>query len=291
VFKLLSKISKLKQVVIIIVFILVLAIVFETLQQLYYVKRYNIGNGIGFFDLLKGQTISWVVWIAFSVVLIWYINKTSFKNKITSSDFLKGTAVILGLVLLNIIFISCIQIIISQGSFKVNNLVNEYIPFYAFQKAPVYTLGYIAIAFIMHLYFNNEQLQIEVQELIDLKKNNTHLYNKLKQNNDDKTPILNIKIGNKRKIIPIENILWIEADDYCVKVHTINNTNYTMRSTLKALENKLNTSFLRVHRKAIVNMQMIKEVNLSNSPKLMLNNNVEVPISKSNIKRVKDFLI
>ena len=289
-FKLLSKISKPKQVIFIIILVLVLAIIFETFQQLYYVRRYNINNDIGFFDLAKSQTISWIVWVFTSSLLIGYMNLYSFKKKTSPTDFLKHTAVILGLVLLNITIISFIQITTSQEGFSFNVFFNEYVPFYTFQKAPIYTLGYIAIAIILHLYLSNEQLQLEVQELIDLKKNNEHLYNELKQNNDDKTPILNIKIGNKRKIIPIKNILWIEADDYCVKVHTTNNSNYTMRSTLKALDDTLKGNFLRVHRKAIVNMNMAKEVNLSNSPRLILKNDVEIPISKSNIKLVKDFL-
>ena len=289
-FKFISKISKPKQVVFIITLVLVLAIVFETFQQLYYVRRYNLSNDIDFFDLAKRQTISWIVWILSSIILIWYMNLYSFKKKSSPTDFFKHTLVILGLVLLDIVIISFIQILLSQNEFEFNNFITEYIPFYTFQKAPIYTLGYIAIAIILHLYFSNQQLQINVQELIDLKKNNEHLYNELKQNNDDKAPILNIKIGNKRKIIPIETILWIEADDYCVKVHTTNNTNYTMRSTLKALEDTLKGNFLRVHRKAIVNMNMTKEINLSNSPRLVLKNDAEIPISKSNIKLVKDFL-
>jgi len=84
----------------------------------------------------------------------------------------------------------------------------------------MYTLGYIAITIILHFYFVNEQLQIEIQTVADLKQENKGLYQQLSTKIDDKASILNIKIGNKRKIIPVRNINWIEADDYCVKVHT-----------------------------------------------------------------------
>ena len=133
-------------------------------------------------------------------------------------------------------------------------------------------------------------MQIEVEQLSELKKTNTELYKKLSKHIDDKSTVLNIKIGNNRKIIYVKDICWIEADDYCVIVHTNNDAAYTMRSTLKALENKLSNNFLRVHRKAIANMDMAKELNLSQSPKLILQNNIEIPVSKSNLKMVKDFI-
>jgi heme/copper-type cytochrome/quinol oxidase subunit 3 len=286
----LSKISKLKRSIVIIILVLILAITFETFQQLYYIKRYQIADNISFFHLLKDQAISWLVWIIVSGILVWYTKQISYKKKLSSIDISKHITFIFGLVFLNIIIISFIRIFRSPQGFDIDLFLNEFIPFFAFQKAPIYTLGYIAIAIILYLHFINEKLLIEVQQLIDIKKVNANLYNQLKQGIDDKTPILNIKIGNNRKIIPIEHIQWIEADDYCVKVHTINNTNYTMRSTLKALNNKLSNNFLRVHRKAIVNMDMAKELNLSNLPKLILNNNTEIPVSKSNLKKVKNFL-
>ena len=105
-----------------------------------------------------------------------------------------------------------------------------------------------------------------------------------------KTKILNIKIGNKRKIISVNEIMWLEADDYCVLVHTINDPSYTMRISLKALQEKLSNNFLRVHRKGIVNMDMVKELNLNSNPRLVLKNDQEVIVSKSNLKFVKDFL-
>ncbi len=63
-----------------------------------------------------------------------------------------------------------------------------------------------------------------------------------------------------------------------------------MRSSLKALEEKLNTNFMRVHRKAIVNMTMAKELNLSQTPNLTLNNDEQVIVSKRNLKSVKKYL-
>jgi len=151
-------------------------------------------------------------------------------------------------------------------------------------------LGYIAITIILFLNYSKGLLQIEVQELIDIKKDNDNLYKKLRASNSDKTKVLNIKVGNKRKIIPVDNITWAEADDYCVNVHTVDFPSYTMRISLKALQEKLSDNFLRVHRKSIVNMNMVKEFNSTSNPRLILKNNQEVLISKRNLKVVKSFL-
>lgn len=284
-----TKISHTKRIIMMIITILIMAITFETLQQLFYIKRFNLAQDVSFFSVLKTQSYRWLIWLLLSTFLVWFSKKNA-SHKQKSSLVLKNAVLIFSLVFTNILIISISQIWLTNDSFSFSNLVGEYMTFFAFQKAPVYTLGYIAITIILQLYFANEKLQIQVQKLSEIKKTDSHTYNDLVKDIDEKATILNIKIGNKRKIIPVETISWIEADDYCVKVHTINNDSYTMRSSLKALEEKLSTNFLRVHRKAIVNMTMAKELNLSNSPNLILNNNIEISVSKSNLKTVKDFL-
>ena len=288
-FQLLKNISNTKRSVLIIALIVVLAITFETFQQLYYIKRFQIADNVTFFELLKTQSYRWLIWLLLSLILIWYSKSQTSKNKTTLS-IVKLAGLIIGLVIINILIISLSQLYVTGDTFSFSRLFSEYLPFFMYQKAPIYTLGYIAISMILYLYFKNEKLQIEVQELSNLKLTNARLFKKLSSKIDEKTTVLNIKIGNKRKIIPVEDISWIEADDYCVKVHTTNNGSYTMRSSLKALEDKLSTNFLRVHRKAIVNMSFAKELHMSGSPNLILENDLQIPVSKSNLKTVKDFL-
>jgi len=280
----------LKRTLLIIFIINCLAIAFESFQQLYYINRYQLFDDVSFFGLVKYQAFRWLVWLLLSAVIYKYAEKNASIIKLTTIDIIKYALLIFGLVFIGIVIISLCQFILSNTPFSFNVLVNDSIPFYTFQKAPIYTLGYIAIAIILNLYFANLKLQIDVLQLAELKKTNQNLYNKLRNTNDDKTSILNIKIGNNHKIILVNDIHWIEADDYCVKVHTSNSKTYTMRSSLKALDEKLNGNFLRVHRKAIVNMSFAKELKLSQSPYLLLQNNEEIQISKSNLKAVKDFI-
>lgn len=284
-----KKISNLKLSILVIALVFILAVSFETFQQVYYVKRYNISSNVSFIGVLKSQLNSWIVWVSLLGVLFLYFKSQSNK-KIDFISIFKYALVIFILVTLCIFIISVSRLLFSNDDFSFSLLIQEYFTFFMFQKAPIYTLGYIAISLIFYLYFENEKLQIEVQELSELKLTNAKLFKKINATIDEKTTVLNIKIGNKRKIIPIENISWIEADDYCVKVHTTNNGSYTMRSSLKALEEKLSANFLRVHRKAIVNMSLAQELHISGSPNLILKNNLQIPVSKSNLKTVKDFL-
>lgn len=273
----------------IIIIVLVLAIFFETFQQLFYIKRFNLYEDVLFFDLFKNHFYRWIIWFIIGLSLPIFI-KNDVHKEVTFSFFFKYSTIILGLVIFNVLLISIIEISINKVEFSISTLFFEYFSFFIFQKAPIYTLGYIAITIILFLNYSKNLLQVEVQELIDIKKENDSLYKKFRTSNSDKTKVLNIKVGNKRKIIPVYNITWIEADDYCVIVHTIDLPSYTMRSSLKALQEKLSDNFLRVHRKGIVNMNMVKEFNSTSNPTLILNNNQEVSISKSNLKTVKSFL-
>lgn len=285
-----KSIFDLKRTLLIIFIIICIAILFESFQQLYYINRYQLAADVTFIGIAKYQALRWLVWLILSFVIYRFAKSTASKGKLSTLDIFKYILLITGLVFTGIIIISILQFLVSGTPFNLDLFLGEFIPFFTFQKAPIYTLGYIAVAIILNLYFANLKLQIDVLELVELKKTNQNLYNKLSATNDDKTNILNIKIGNNHKIILVNDISWIEADDYCVKVHTSNQKTYTMRSSLKALEEKLNGNFLRVHRKAIVNMNIAKELKLSQSPCLVLQNNEEIPVSKSNLKGVKDFI-
>lgn len=278
-----------KKNIILITVVLVIAISFETFQQLFYIKRFNLNSEVTFLELFKNQFLRWVIWLVTGIPLLFFIKKDAQKET-NLSLIIKYAVIVFTIVLFNVLVISSISFINSLETFSFLTFYSEFFLFFVFQKAPIYTLGYIAITIILFLNFAKELLQIEVQSLEELKKVNEATYQKLKKLSSDSSKILNIKIGNKRKIIPVETILFLEADDYCVNVHTTNNPTYSMRISLKSLEEKLESNFLRVHRKSIVNMKKVKELNLKVNPVLILENDKKVAVSKSNLKKVKDFI-
>ena len=66
-----------------------------------------------------------------------------------------------------------------------------------------------------------------------------------------------LKVGNKLKVFNVRQITWIEADDYCVKLH-VGSRSYTIRETLISLEKQLpSEQFARIHRSTVVNVEQI----------------------------------
>lgn len=69
-----------------------------------------------------------------------------------------------------------------------------------------------------------------------------------------------VKVGTRSVLVPVAEIEWIEADDYCVTLHAGGNA-HVLRESLAALEATLDPErFVRIHRSAIVNVDFIREV-------------------------------
>jgi two-component system LytT family response regulator len=69
-----------------------------------------------------------------------------------------------------------------------------------------------------------------------------------------------VRDGDKEILVAVSDIDWIEADAYYSRLH-VNGKHYLLRETIAALCDKLDpTSFVRVHRSSIVNIERIREV-------------------------------
>jgi two-component system LytT family response regulator len=69
-----------------------------------------------------------------------------------------------------------------------------------------------------------------------------------------------VKKSGTRLLVGVEEIDWIEAADYCVKIHTPGRT-HVIRESLNHLEQRLDPSrFFRAHRSAIVNLDRVQEI-------------------------------
>lgn len=105
----------------------------------------------------------------------------------------------------------------------------------------------------------------------------------------EKDPQINIKIGNRVKIIPLTEVTWVEADDYCVKIHT-QQKSYSLRQSLKSMEEQLSPyQFLRVHRGALLNLGYLDQVDYEQSV-IKLQDASELPLSKAGAKVLRKVL-
>jgi two-component system LytT family response regulator len=74
---------------------------------------------------------------------------------------------------------------------------------------------------------------------------------------------LTVKIGDKILLIKLDSIIFIEAQEKYVFLHTADGKKHLTDFTISSLEEKLPDAFVRVHRSAIVNSDHIKEIRKS----------------------------
>jgi two-component system LytT family response regulator len=67
-----------------------------------------------------------------------------------------------------------------------------------------------------------------------------------------------VRVGGKVTLLRVEDVDWIEADDYCAKLHAAGRS-HVIRETMQRLEAKLDpTRFVRVHRSSIVHIDRLR---------------------------------
>jgi LytTr DNA-binding domain len=269
-------------------------IVFEAYQQLFYAQNFSTASpsDITIFDILNANIYRWLIFFVFGILLLFYTKNNLLKKEdLNGASLMKYLGVILAILFLNLTSFSVLSAIGSdQGliwaSFEDNMI------FYFFHKTPLYFIMFLGIVMLVHFFHNRSILELAILELGQLKFSNEKLYNELKRNLvKDESFVLQVKTAGRTKLVPVEQILWIEADDYCVRIHDKNKESHTLRSSMKALSQKLAPyGFLRVHRKAIVNLECVTEYVQNGQTELVLNNGAQVPVAQSRLSALKGAL-
>jgi len=69
-----------------------------------------------------------------------------------------------------------------------------------------------------------------------------------------------VKETGRAIFLSVDELDWIEAADYCVKLHARGHT-HLVRQSMQSLESRLDPQrFFRVHRSALVNLDRVKEI-------------------------------
>lgn len=94
---------------------------------------------------------------------------------------------------------------------------------------------------------------------------------------------LTVKLGDKILLIKLTDIVYVQAEDKYVFLHTADGKKHLTDFTLSALEEKLPEEFLRVHRSEIINTEYIKEIRKGFNGALVfvLNNTAETRVTSS----------
>ena len=98
-----------------------------------------------------------------------------------------------------------------------------------------------------------------------------------------------VRSEGRVKVIDLADVDWLSAADNYVTLH-VGRHEYLVRDTLSALEPRLTTEFVRVHRSAIVRFDRIAELvpDLHGDYRIRLKNGAEVALSRTYRARVEE---
>jgi two-component system, LytTR family, response regulator len=101
-----------------------------------------------------------------------------------------------------------------------------------------------------------------------------------------------VKTGSNIRIIPVQEILYLQADDDYVKIHTKDGS-YLKKKTISYYEEVMDTSqFVRVHRSYIIQVQQVTRIEPyeKDGHIAILKSGEKIPISKTGYPKLKAIL-
>jgi two-component system, LytTR family, response regulator len=101
---------------------------------------------------------------------------------------------------------------------------------------------------------------------------------------------LAFKDADRSVIVKAADVIWIEAEDYYVLVHS-RQGRHLVRASLASLEQRLDPQrFRRVHRTAIVNLNEVRAMQERGGLHLTLSDGSDVPVSRSRRAQIEQLL-
>jgi two-component system LytT family response regulator len=101
-----------------------------------------------------------------------------------------------------------------------------------------------------------------------------------------------IKSSGRVSFLKTDDVDWIGAEDYYVKLH-VGRKNHLLRETMNDMEAKLDPlKFVRVHRSSIVNVDRIRELqqNVNGEYLVVLQDGTELKLSRSRREQLQNML-
>jgi two-component system LytT family response regulator len=133
-----------------------------------------------------------------------------------------------------------------------------------------------------------ERLQLTLERLKKLRMENKsidynqQLFHAIEQLKPKKELIsIPVKMGERILLIRLEEIIYFEAEDKYVYLHTHEDKKYLIDYSLTTLEEKLPAFFIRASRSVIINQRFIKEIQkyFSGRYVLLMNNKTQTKIT------------
>lgn len=260
---------------------------FEAAQQHFYITSFELAgkDEVTILGLMSRHSIRWAIWVILALPFARFVFLHPARQ--LNSRLLVGYGVGMILTLLaTILVISGVEVWSSELS---RDYFVELVAYFTYQKAALFVNAYLGLIILISLHQHTKLLDSKMVELSDLKIEFKSRYDELSnQIKDDHAPLIQIKVGNKVKNIMLDDIIWVQADDYCVKVHT-NGGSYNLRKSMKLMEQELEPwGFIRLHRNTLVNKDEVDTLIYAPEPGVTLKNGQNLPIALGRVSKVKE---
>jgi len=132
---------------------------------------------------------------------------------------------------------------------------------------------------IQHQYVHEQQQKIE-KLLDDQKQEVIRSAGPSVISSKEQTNRLAIKSDGKVYLLPYNDIVWVEAFDYYVKIH-VKGRFFLVRETMKNMEKNLSPGlFARIHKSSIINLDAIQELDKNVPGEVILKNGEILKVSR-----------
>lgn len=260
---------------------------FEAAQQYFYITSFELSgmNEVTILGLMSNHSIRWIIWLILALPLARFVFKHPARQLNSGLMIRYGIGMVLTLIS-TLIAISGVELLSNALSI---DYFGELLAYFIYQKAALFVNAYLGLIILLNLHQSTQLLDSKMIELSDLKVEFKSRYDELSnQIKDDHAPLIQIKVGNKIKNIPLDDILWVQSDDYCVKIHSKSGT-YNLRKSMKLMEQELEPwGFIRLHRNTLVNKDEVDTLSYTPEPCVTLKEGQVLPIALGRVAKVKE---
>ena len=261
-------------------------VVFDAFQQKYYLDTFDLhpeGLRLSVLDLLRSHATRWVVYALVHLPLFALLyRRLPAVGALSGRDMLKIAGLLLVGLSTTLVSISVISVLRIEQALSISSIV-ESLQFFFYQKGLTYLIVSAGLLLLVISMSQKRELDEKQVAIRDLNIERSRLKDAL---SSEKEAELHMKIGNREHVIALSKIVWIQSDDYCVKVHTDSKSYTVRRSLVKLAEELAPYGFVRIHRSAVLNTNYLDYIDYQNSL-IKLTNDASVPFSKSGIKALK----
>ncbi len=162
---------------------------------------------------------------------------------------------------------------------------------YAIKAFEAHAVDYLLKPFSKERFDKAVQKYLEQQNNIAEKTSSTQLLETASHSPAQSQRVV-VKIGSKIKIIPVQDIFYLEAADDFVKIFTAEGS-FLKNKTMSFFEQTLDVQhFVRTHRSYIINVQQVTriDINEKDSHIALLKMGAKIPVSRNGYAKLKTVL-